>query len=100
MALRRHRLPAGRALVVGPFLLLLTAAAAHGGQGYFLGIPSCGGPMACGCGAAGEMGSAAAGMGGAAAGTGDQLAGAPFDLGEAGPAQLGSTFAAADSGYI
>ena len=107
MELRRHRLPPGRALVVVPVLLSLAAAVAHGEQGSFLGIPSCYGPMtcgcgpmSCGCGSTGEMGGAAAGMGGAAAGAGDQLAGAPFDLGEAGPAQLGSTFAAADSGYI
>jgi len=46
------------------------------------------------------MGSAAAGTGSAVAGAGDQFAGAPFDLGEAGPAQIGSNFAAADSGYI
>src|SRR5438874_1167638 len=37
---------------------------------------------------------------GATAGAGDQFAGSPLDLGEGGPAQLGSTFAAVDSAYI
>jgi hypothetical protein len=37
---------------------------------------------------------------GAMAGPGDQFAGSPLDLGEGGPAQLGSTFAAVDSAYI
>jgi hypothetical protein len=36
----------------------------------------------------------------AGAPAGDQFAESPFDLGEAGPAQIGSNFAAVDSAYI
>src|SRR5262245_21233368 len=86
MYFRRLHLPARCALRALTVQMWLVAAVAHGGQGYFFGIPSCCQQMACGCAAPGtvpgEMGGAALG----AAGAGDQLSEAPFDLGEAGPA--------------
>ena len=78
------------------FLSLMTNPVC--GQGFLRGCcPSCFGQSACGCGsgATGEAGSAYAGSS-----TGDQYADSQFDLGEAGPAQIGSSFAAVDSAYI
>jgi hypothetical protein len=94
-----HQLPTARTLGLVTGLLWLMAADAHGQHGYFSGIPSCCAQPACSCGAAGEMGGALAGSGPITP-PGDQFAEAPFDLGEAGPAQIGSNFAAVDSAYI
>jgi len=97
MKFRWHGLPGACALVTVSIALSLAAPAARG-QGFFSGFASCNGPVACGCGAAGAGGEVASGLEGM--GVGDQLADAPFDLGEAGPAQIGSNFAAVDSAYI
>src|SRR5215213_8785711 len=105
MGIRWHGLRAAKALIIAIALLSLTTPAARG-QGYPRCCPSCNGQAACGCnsgyggyssagGSIGEPGSANAG-----APTANQLADAPFDLGEAGPAQIGSSFAAVDSAYI
>src|SRR6188768_155795 len=97
MDLRWKRLRTAVGLVTTTvFLSLMTNPVC--GQGFLRGCcPSCFGPSACGCGsgATGEAGSAYAGSS-----TGDQYADSQFDLGEAGPAQIGSSFAAVDSAYI
>jgi hypothetical protein len=72
-------------------------------QGLFAG-------RSCNCGTCGPYavnatgnyatGNYAAGTGDAGGATGDQLAGAPFDLGEAAPAQSGSMFSMVDAAYI
>ena len=54
----------------------------------------------CNCGCAGGNGANYGQGTGAADGGGDEFAGSPLDLGEGGPAQLGSTFAACHSAYI
>ena len=107
-----HGMPGAKALLALTFTLSIFAGAASGGQGLLAGFPSCNGQMACGCAAGAGAGAAAYGKGagdGAYAGDyggntaapgGDQFANAPFDLGEAGPAQIGENFAAVDSAYI
>jgi hypothetical protein len=97
MEFRWQGLPAARALVIAMLLLSGEPKAARGGQGYLPCCPSCNCQTPCGCGVYGSADGALAGTG---AGTGNELANAPFDLGEAGPAQIGSTFAAVDSAYI
>lgn len=99
MELRWHGMPGAQALVAAAIALFLAANPAHAGQGYFAGFPSCNGNLACGCGAGGSgAGGGESGMTGGP--TDGQFADAPFDLGEAGPAQIGDNFAAVDSAYI
>jgi hypothetical protein len=97
MEFRRHGMPGAGALALTALVLTFAVQSADGGQGYLTGFPSCNGQLACGCAANGEAGGAVAGTMG---GPGEQFADAPFDLGEAGPAQIGSDFAAVDSAYI
>ena len=105
MESRWHGMPGAKALLALTFTLSISAGAASGGQGFLTGFPSCNGQMACGCAAGAGAGAGAYGKGagegayagdyagdygGANAGPGgDQFANAPFDLGEAGPAQIG-----------
>lgn len=97
MMAHRHLVRASSRLGVVLALLSLSAQAATAGQGYFGGFCGCdAGNSSCGYGAgSGAYGSMAGGSPG-----GDQFADSPFALGEAGPAQIGSTFAMVDSAYI
>jgi hypothetical protein len=100
MDLSRRRYLCSLVLVAGVWLL--SSAQTASGQGLFSNCWSALGCGPCDCSsgswntglAYGESTGATTGAGG------DQFAGSPLDLGEAGPAQYGSTFAAVDSAYI
>jgi len=96
----RSRRGFSRAVALLSGAMFLATANSALAQGLF-GCCRC--PVICGpCDSGGVLGSSSdyGDSTGATAGAGDQFAGTPLDLGEGGPAQLGSTFAAVDSAYI
>ncbi len=100
MEIRLHGSRAAQGFTVVAILLALTTNTVNG-QGLFRGCgPACSNQWACGCGCGGGQTTGDLGSGDPNAPLGDQLADSPFDLGEAGPAQIDSNFAAVDSAYI
>lgn len=94
-------------LTVAATFVAANAAQAQGLFGCRSCAPCCGPANGCAGGGYGDLlggayGAAGGGYGaaGGAMGSGDQFPGSSLDLGESAPAQTGSMFAAADSGYI